>query len=972
MTSRPSAETASQLQHTDLAANQLRKLILSETSLQTATLFSAQMLSTLLNGASSVLTARWLGSENFGVYLFCYISVIQFLGYFFEFGVAAAGARLLALERGTDGERRVLGGMLALGVGIGVLHSVTVALISGVVDLVFNTSVRTLLLQSAAFCAVIPLQFFLEQACQGLNRIKELALLRVILPATSFALIAATVLFEHLNVRDALWATLAGVALGCVTVGGLLKPSFAGLGASVRRILSETRRFGLDIYFGRVTTMASTKLDTLLIPGLLGARMFGFYGIAQKFAEPLANLSRSMSITRFKVFANDTAVKPMILRFNVLLLVCGGLGLVLIGPHLLVFFYSGEYAPAAGLLLPFALGAFFGGLYQPYNSFLSAHGRGGELRNISFLMSAVNCLSLFYIIPRYGLQGGAWMVAVASALNFTLHYYYYCVFVKLMAPQQRLTLVDLSNDPAAARSYVESRYGGYELEELGKEELKTGSKLQWLLRLRQQRRDVFLIFSDRLEWQTRRTPMLIFGLLAGARECLLVDCHGKLVRRTRWTVLLLELPHLVFEAVSSALVVLLSWLLTWLLEVVVALVPFRVRRWQGNNQPSLIFIRTTPTSGAQTGGSNSHIVGFTSGALAEGCSVSFISNDAISGINKDRSPIEVIEPSALFNANRMIFELWNNLTFTVRALARVKRQSPDFIYQRYSRFSWAGVAISRLTGVPLILEYNGSEVWIGRHWDDVSLLWLLERFERLNLAAAQLVFVVSDVERQNLLKAGVDDARIRVNPNGVDPEVFKPDCGGERVRRRLGLERKIIIGFVGTFGPWHGVLVIAEAVKRLASDCHFLLIGEGSLKARVEQMVRENGKEAMVTFTGRLSHKQVPSYLDACDILVSPHVPMEDGSDFFGSPTKLFEYMAMAKPIVASRLGQIADVLEHGRTGLLITPGSVDELVASIELLAQDGHLRETLGSNARSEACATYTWRKNAARVIEAFKRLE
>lgn len=962
-------EATRQLQLED--SGQIRRLILSETSLQTATLFSAQMLSTLLNGASSVLTARWLGSERFGIYLFCYISVIQFLGYFFEFGIAAAGARLLALERGTDGERRILGGMLVLGLAVGILLSATVALLSGTIDLIFNTSVRSLLLQSAVFCVVIPLQFFLEQACQGLNKIKELALLRVILPATSFALITAIVLFEHLSVRDALWATLAGVALGCVTVGLLLRPSFTGLSTSISRILSETNRFGLDIYFGRITTMASTKLDTLIIPGLLGARMFGFYGIAQKFTEPLANLSRSMSITRFKAFANDTAVKPAILQFNMLLLICGVLGLVVLGPYLLIFFYSGEYATAAGLLLPFALGAFFGGLYQPYNSFLSAHGRGGELRNISFLMGAVNCLSLFYIIPRYGLRGGAWMVAVASALNFTLHYYYYFIFVRLMA-LRRLTLVDLSNDPVAARHYIETHYSGYEIEQIDKEELKAGSKLRWLLQLRQERREVFLIFSDRLEWQTRRTPMLLFGLLTGARECLLVDCHGKMVRRTRSTVLLLELPHLVFEAFGSTIVVLISWLLTSLLEFIVALRHFRVERWQGSGQPSLVFIRTTPTSGAQTGGSNSHIVGFTTGALAEGCSVSFISNDSISGINRESSPIEVIEPSALFNANRMVFELWNNLTFTMRALRRVKRRQPDFIYQRYSRFNWTGVAISRLTGIPLILEYNGSEVWIGRHWDDVSLLWLLERFERLNLAAAQLIFVVSEVERQNLLKMGVDDKRIRVNPNGVDPEVFKPDCGGAEVRQALNLEQSLIIGFVGTFGPWHGVLVLAEAIARLEPPCHFLLIGEGSLKGRVEQAVRESGKSAMVTFTGRLSHRQVPAYLDACDILVSPHVPMEDGSDFFGSPTKLFEYMAMAKPIVASRLGQIADVLEDGRTGLLITPGSVDELVKSIELLIGNSSLRAALGSEARRVVCSCYTWRKNAARVIEAFKNLE
>ena len=75
---------------------------------------------------------------------------------------------------------------------------------------------------------------------------------------------------------------------------------------------------------------------------------------------------------------------------------------------------------------------------------------------------------------------------------------------------------------------------------------------------------------------------------------------------------------------------------------------------------------------------------------------------------------------------------------------------PDFIYQRYARFSWAGVVAAMRIKRPLFLEYNGSEVWVGRHWDRVGSLDLLERYERLNLDAAARIFVVSEVERRNL------------------------------------------------------------------------------------------------------------------------------------------------------------------------------------------------------------------------------
>lgn len=479
--------------------HRLRKyleLFLSETSLQTALLFSAQILSTLLNAATSVFAARWLGSAEFGLYLFCSVSVIQFSGYFFEFGTAAAAARLLAVESNSRIRNQLLGAMIVVALLLGAMLAGIIVLVSPAIDAVFNTQVQWVLKKNALLCLFVPLQFFLEQACQGLNRINELALLRIAVPAMSLVAMVITMILCRFEATSALCAALTGVAAGCAFVTLLLKPSFFGLSSGLRQILAETRRFGLDIYFGRVTTMVSTKLDTLIIPGLLGARLFGFYSIAQKFAEPMSNLSRSMAMTRFRTFARDGWVSPLILKINLLLLVCATVALVTVGPYLLILFYSAEYKPAAELLLPFAMGAFFAGLYQPYNAFLSAQGRGSELRNISFLMGTINCISLFYIIPRDGLSGGAWMVAVASALNFSAHYYYYwlCVNMKL-----RITLVDLSTDPKAALDYVCYSYSGYELETIPKDELRVGSKLQWLVKLnRSGGRRIFLIFCDRL------------------------------------------------------------------------------------------------------------------------------------------------------------------------------------------------------------------------------------------------------------------------------------------------------------------------------------------------------------------------------------------------------------------------------------------------------------------------------------------
>jgi glycosyltransferase involved in cell wall biosynthesis len=123
-----------------------------------------------------------------------------------------------------------------------------------------------------------------------------------------------------------------------------------------------------------------------------------------------------------------------------------------------------------------------------------------------------------------------------------------------------------------------------------------------------------------------------------------------------------------------------------------------------------------------------------------------------------------------------------------------------------------------------------------------------------------------------------------------------------------------------------------------------------------------------VIFTGPVEHGEVPSLLDACDILASPHVPLTDGSEFFGSPTKLFEYMAMSKGIVASRLGQIGEVLRDNETALLVEPGNAKALAAAIQRLAESLSLRKCLGENARAVAVRSYTWKHNAQRVLDAY----
>src|SRR5262249_23717590 len=149
---------------------------------------------------------------------------------------------------------------------------------------------------------------------------------------------------------------------------------------------------------------------------------------------------------------------------------------------------------------------------------------------------------------------------------------------------------------------------------------------------------------------------------------------------------------------------------------------------------------------------------------------------------------------------------------------------------------------------------------------------------------------------------------------------------------------------------WHGAEVLARAFAKLIADdsmrarVRLLMIGDGARMSAVRKILAEAGALGSVVFTGLVPQERGPEYLAACDLLASPHVPNPDGSPFFGSPTKLFEYMAMGKGIVASNLDQIGEVLEHGRTAWLVPPGDVDGLAAGLARLVDDAGLRDALG----------------------------
>jgi glycosyltransferase involved in cell wall biosynthesis len=432
----------------------------------------------------------------------------------------------------------------------------------------------------------------------------------------------------------------------------------------------------------------------------------------------------------------------------------------------------------------------------------------------------------------------------------------------------------------------------------------------------------------------------------------------------------------------------------WLRALRLGARPFRPHTLRG--RASCLYLKPTLGFGASVGGSVAHVAGVANALARAGLSVRLLGSSEQPLVDPATRQI-VVPPAHLIS---FPFELNSHRYqshFLRAARTEAEREAPDFLYQRYALNDISGVLLRGRLKVPLVLEFNGSEVWAQRHWGErLRFESLADRLERVSLRHADLVVVVSQALVEQAVSLGAARERVLFYPNAIDPAVFDPSRfdGDERRRARqeLGVPADAtLLTFVGTFGLWHGTDILAAAIRRLIDSdrawlerhrAHFLYVGDGALGPKVRDTLGDGAGAPFVTLAGTRPQAETPRTLAASDVLLSPHVPNPDGTPFFGSPTKLFEYMAMAKPIVASDLDQIGWVLKGWRPGeappakgapgrtraaVLVEPADVDSLVAGIRrAVAMPHEEREALGREARRLVTESFTWDRNVAAVLE------
>ena len=274
--------------------------------------------------------------------------------------------------------------------------------------------------------------------------------------------------------------------------------------------------------------------------------------------------------------------------------------------------------------------------------------------------------------------------------------------------------------------------------------------------------------------------------------------------------------------------------------------------------------------------------------------------------------------------------------------------------------TFSGYVIARIFKVPLTVKVHDmmpdlSDPNLFRRIYKKSLFKTCSKF----LKKGCLLLVPSN-EWVNLARTAynMSSDKVALLPNGVDAIKFKTDVDSESLRKKLGLENKKVILFVGRFSRVRGLEYLMRAMPSIvakAPNIRLILLGEGAEKRKLIELSKRLKIGESVMFMSAVEHGAMPEYISLADVTIGPLTAFSISVGTM--PIKVIEYMACGKPVVGCFRGAAKDLIIDGYNGLLITPESVDELSSAVLRLLSDSDLAKELGMNARRHVEAFFDW---------------
>jgi len=353
--------------------------------------------------------------------------------------------------------------------------------------------------------------------------------------------------------------------------------------------------------------------------------------------------------------------------------------------------------------------------------------------------------------------------------------------------------------------------------------------------------------------------------------------------------------------------------------------------------------------------------------------VALVPAGGATGVRKEPSALVQAVSRAAASIPRAGYELLelggNSVTASKLAMA-IRAARPDLVYERYSLHNAAGAIATKMAGIPLVLEVNSPLAEERAAHGGLKFPRIAARLERAIWRAATAIVTVSTPLADVLVEAGVARERILVLPNAVRREMLFAGAGGPAVRAAHGFRpADVVFGFTGWFRPWHGLEAFLEAFADFGLSAHgarVLLVGEGQALPALKDIVKRRGLGDSVAFAGAVGRDAIADNIAAFDVALQPHATR------YASPMKIFEYLALGKPVVAVRTPAIAEVLTDGVDSILFPAGDTEALVKGVRALLRDTALRSRMSLAAQATVTQRgFFWDENARRTLEHLSRL-
>jgi glycosyltransferase involved in cell wall biosynthesis len=289
---------------------------------------------------------------------------------------------------------------------------------------------------------------------------------------------------------------------------------------------------------------------------------------------------------------------------------------------------------------------------------------------------------------------------------------------------------------------------------------------------------------------------------------------------------------------------------------------------------------------------------------------------------------------------------------------------------------FAAISAARKLGLPSVYEVRG--LWeltrMSREpaYEDSEMFALTAQLEAEACLHADHVITITDALRDLMVERGVPASKITVVPNGVDTKRFVPITRDEQLARELGMEGKVVIGYVGSVLDYEGIDTLLLAIRKLREirrDFHVLVVGAGDAYDQCLAL-RDHLKVAdAVTFTGRVPHHEVERYYSLVDLAPFPRKPLPVCETV--SPLKPFEAMASGKVPIVSSVAALTEIVTHDHNGLVFDKNDVDSLVELLDRAVGDDALRDRLGKAAREWVVRERAWSVLVRRLEDVYSNI-